>query len=226
MNWPKIEHCIIWRCTKAPHSFINSRQSADMCSTASTMANLLNVRDDTNSLSQIEQSNQRIVDLTQTVSRVKRHEAAFNHNTGTGTGSPSDSCKGASNDWTGTYRYWSGWDDVEELQNEVSNEESRLESMMDTHNNPMGHCHSHTEVGVDIEICYTLSYFTVHCSQESRMFEQPEEDKMRCTSPYDTLRGTLTHYSSCTGTASVTACWEIFSSVKECSPKLRSNTKQ
>lgn len=104
-----------------------------MCSTASGMASLLNVKDNNDEV-QIAESNRRIVDLTRAVSRVEKLQQESSA-TYTSTG-----------DWTGTYRYWDGWEDVEDLQAEVISEEGRLEALLDKNTNPMGHCHSHTEV--------------------------------------------------------------------------------
>ena len=104
-----------------------------MCSTAANISGMLNVKDN-NDEEQIAQSSRRLVDLTQAVTRVEKHEQA---------------CSEAApvpGDWTGSYKYWSGWEDVEELQAEVSCEEGRLEALLDKNTNPMGHCHSHTKV--------------------------------------------------------------------------------
>lgn len=109
------------------------------------MASLFNVKDNNDKV-QIAQSSRRIVDLTQAVSRVEQHQQSHSQSSA----SPRD--------WTGTYKYWNDWEDVEELQAEVTSEELRLEALLEKNTNPMGHCHSHTE--------------------ERRMFEQPEEDKM------------------------------------------------
>ena len=97
------------------------------------MASLLNVKDSSED-AKIAQSSRRIIDLTHAVSRVEKHQEA------------SSSSVIPAGDWTGTYKYWSGWDDVEELQAEVSTEKDRLEALLDKNTNPMGHCHSHTEV--------------------------------------------------------------------------------
>lgn len=102
-----------------------------MCSTASNLAGLLNVKD-TSEASKIADSTRRIVDLTQAVSRVEKLEESSS----------------ASNDWTDTYKYWDEWEDVEVLRAEVNSEKDRLEALLEKNSNPMGHCHSHTEVAL------------------------------------------------------------------------------
>lgn len=119
-----------------------------MCSTASALAGLLQGQEMQGAESEVQRSNQRIVDLTK---RLEKH-------TGTEYNKRIDTSKTARGDWTGTYKYWDGWDDVEELQGEISTEKEKLESMMEKISNPMGHCHSHTE--------------------ERQMFELPEKEKM------------------------------------------------
>ena len=106
-------------------------------SSASTMMGAFNTAETGGGMghSKAEESSRRLVDLTRTMTRVEKHEQEFTSST--------DDAKG---DWTTSYKYWDGWEDVEELQAEVNVETSKLETLLQHENNPMGHCHSHTEV--------------------------------------------------------------------------------
>jgi tetratricopeptide (TPR) repeat protein len=69
-------------------------------------------------------------------------------------------------DWTDSYKQWSAWEDMEELQAKKKFEENRLESLIEKQN-VMQHYHDH--------------------SKEKEFFDLPEEIKMQKCEDYRTL---------------------------------------
>lgn len=124
----------------------------EMCSTANHLASLLGGQE----VSQAERSRRKLEELSLAVSRAERKEDAMKNMTKEKEEN-NEEMKNSSS-WTECYKYWSEWEDVEELRGQVKQEESRLESLVEHEMNPMGHCHSHSE--------------------ERKMFELPEKEKM------------------------------------------------
>ena len=120
------------------HTHSHSHDHGHQCDHSSKFASALLPGLDNEKLlgknDKIVASQRRIVDLTQKISRVETNLKALDNNQSRDPG-----------DWTQSYQYWNKWDDVEDLKQQATNEQSNLEAMYGKAN-MMGHCHDHGEV--------------------------------------------------------------------------------